>query len=69
MFYLKIVNQIICHCHSWLARQYVCVVTETESHQMCPSYSDLPDIVMIVVSIPLSIYTAVSVILFYLFDC
>ena len=45
------------------------VVAETKSTQMCPSCSDLPDIVMIVVSIPLSIYTAVSVILFYLFDC
>ena len=35
MFYLTIVNKILRHCHSWLARQYMLEQIHTPSFNLC----------------------------------
>ena len=44
MFYLTTVNKILCHCHSWLARQYLCVKLEPwhekKTHNKCTLSED-----------------------------
>ena len=31
MFYKAVVNKVLCHCHSWLARQYLRSFLDRES--------------------------------------